>query len=130
MAESSNTQQYTVNHADRDGTDFKLPGDNPGEAPFSLDDTSESAFYHWYVHIDNGWDADIDATIEGSHSLDSATNDTLDSPTNDGATETISSGSVDFFDGTTNHAQIQLDISPLADPTSGDLVVTMERRKS
>lgn len=130
MAESANTQQYTVSNTDSDETSFKLPGDQPGEEPFGLDSGSQIETFHWYVHIDNGWDVNIDVTVEGSHSLDDASGDTLDSPAIDGTTESISSASVDFFDGTTNHAQIQLDVDPAADPTSGDLVVTIERRKS
>jgi len=130
MSESSNTQQYTVNNGDNDGSTFTLPGDNPGEAPFSLDDTTEANFYRWYVHIDNGWDQDVDVTVEGSHSLDSASGDTLDTPAADGSAVTVSSDTVDFIDGTTNHAQIQLNVAPAADPTSGDFTVTIERRKS
>lgn len=130
MAESSNTQQYTVGNADSDGTQFKLPGEKPGEEPFSLDDTTQANYYRWYVHVDNGWDVNIDVTVEGSHSLDPATNNTLDSASIDGITETINDTGVDFFDGETNHAQLQLDIAPAADPSTGELTVTIERRKS
>lgn len=129
MVESANTQQYTVNHSDSDGTTFKLPGDNPGEEPFSLD-SNNSQYWQWYVHIDNGWDQNADFTLEGSHSLDAASNNKLDSPAADGATITVNSNAIDFFDGNTNHSKIQLDVAPAADPTSGDLIITIERRKS
>lgn len=128
MAESANTQQYTVNNSDSDGTTFKLPGDNPGEEPFNLE-LNDAQHYRWYVHVDNGWDVNADITVEGSHSLDSASNNTLDNPATDGSTVTVSSGGVDFFDGTTGHSLLQLNVAPAADPTTGDLTVTIQKRK-
>lgn len=125
---TSNNKQVTVNNSDSDGSDFKIPGDQPGEAPFDLE-LNDGAHYRWYVHIDNGWDQNIDVTVEGSHTMDAAGSNTLDSPASDGSTITVSSGSVDFFDGTTGHSILQLDVSPAADPTSGDLTVTFQRRK-
>lgn len=122
------TKQYTVNHADSDGSTFKLPGDKPDEAPFDLEE-NQAQHWRWYIHIDNGWDQNVDVTVEGSHSQDAAGSNTLDSPAADGSAVTVSNGSVDFIDGTTNHSQLQLDVAPAADPTSGDLVVTIERRK-
>lgn len=122
------TRQVTIANSDVTGTAFKVPGDHPGEEPFDTEQ-NESQRYDWYIHIDNGFDADIDVTVEGSHNLDSASGDTLDSPSTDGATETISSGTIDFFDGETGHSLIQLSVDPLADPTSGDLVVTFQARK-
>lgn len=128
MAESANTQQYTVGNADSDGTSFKLPGDNPGEEPFSLNSNGAQEWV-WYVHIDNGFDVNIDVTAEGSHSLDDATGNTLDSPAPDGTTITVTSGTVDFIDGSTGHSLLQLGVDPAADPTTGSLVVTIEKRK-
>lgn len=128
-SESANTQQYSVDNSDNDGSTFKLPGDNPGEEPFSLEGNFDQ-YYRWYIHVDNGWNQDVDVTAEGSHSLDSAGSDKLDSPVDDGGTITVSSTSADFIDGTTNHSQIQLNVAPAADPTSGVLTVTIEKRKS
>lgn len=110
MSESANTQQYTVNNADSDGSNFKLPGDQPGEEPFDLE-LNDAQHYRWYVHIDNGFDVSVDVTVEGSHVLDSAANDTLDSPVSDGSTITVSNGNVDFIDGTTGHSTLTTDAS-------------------
>lgn len=41
MPESRNTQQYTVDNTDSDGSTFVLPGDQPGEEPFDLDTNEE-----------------------------------------------------------------------------------------
>lgn len=126
---TSNNKQVTISNTDRgDNSAFKVPGDEPGEAPFDLE-LNDAQHYRWYVHIENGWDTAVDVTVEGSHSQDAATNDTLDAPVTDGSTETVSSGSNDAFDGTTGHSLLQVDVNPSADPTSGDLVITFQRRK-
>lgn len=122
------TKQYTVAHDDRDASTFKLPGDDPGEAPFDLE-TNEAQHWRWYIHIDNGWNQNVDVTVEGSHTDDAAGSNTLDSPAADGSAVTVNSDSTDFIDGTTGHSQLQLDVAPAGDPTSGNLVVTFQRRK-
>jgi len=128
MAKLDNTRQVTIANGDVTGTSFKVPGDQPGERIINLEN-NEAQHWNWYIHIDNGFNEDVDVTVEGSHILDGLTNDTLDSPAVDGATETISSGSVDFFNGTTQHSYIQLDVDPLNDPTSGNLVITFQARR-
>ena len=128
MAKLDNERQVTIGNADATDTAFKVPGDQPGERPFNCE-TNSSQQYDWYIHIENNFDVDVDVTVEGSHNLDAATNDTLDSPAIDGATETLSSGSIDFFNGTTQHSLIQLEVDPLGDPTSGDLIITFQARK-
>lgn len=119
--------QFTINNADSDGTAFAIPGDKPGTPQsYQIDDPDKSQSYEWYVHINNGYDVDVDVTIYGSHYQDAA----MDNPSSDGATETVSAGGIDFFDGTTNHSFIELKVDPLADPTSGDLVVTFQKREA
>lgn len=125
----SNNRQYTVNHSDRDGTSFKLPGDDPGEQAFEVQpDTTEH--WRWYVHVKNGWDQNADFTVEGSHFQDGLTNDTLDAPVEDGTAETINSDANGAFNGATGHSYLQLNVAPAGDPTSGDLVVTFQRRQA
>jgi len=128
-SESTNTQQYDVQNGDVTGTAFTVPGDNPDEEPFDLDENFDQ-YYRWYVHIDNGFNENVDVTVQGSHALDTASNNTLDTPADDGAAVTVSSETTDFIDGTTNHAKLQLNVDPAADPTSGTLTVTIEKRKS
>jgi len=128
MVKLDNTRQVTIDNADTDGTAFKVPGEEPGERPFNLNNNTAQE-WNWYIHVDNGFDVDIDVTVEGSHSQDVTTNNTLGSPATDGATETITSSEVDFFNGTTLHSLLQLEIDPLADPTSGDLTITFELRR-
>jgi len=119
--------QFTVSNADSDGTTFAIPGDEPGTpASYEIDDADHSVAYQWYVHINNGFDVDVDVTIRGSHYQDGS----MANSSADGATETVSSGTVDFFDGTTGHSFIELGVDPAADPTSGDLVVTFQRREA
>jgi len=128
MSDVDHYRQVTITNSDVTDTSFKVPGDQPGEEPYSLEN-NRAQQWDWYIHIENGFDADIDATVEGSHDGDGLTDNTLDSPATDGATENIVSGSIDFFDGTTQHSYIQVDVDPLSDPTSGDLVITFQARK-
>lgn len=119
--------QFTINNADSDGTAFTVPGDEPGTQPsYEIDEDEKADQYVWYIHVNNGFDVDVDVTVEGSHYQDS----TLANAASDGATETVSAGAIDFFDGTTKHSFIGLQVDPVADPTSGDLVVTFQRRRA
>jgi hypothetical protein len=119
--------QFVIGNAETDGTAFTVPGEKPGTPEsYEVDNADNADTYKWYVHIDNGYDVDVDVTIQGSHYQDSS----LTSAAADGATETISSGGVDFFDGTTLHSFIELEVDPLSDPTSGDLTVTFQRRRA
>lgn len=119
--------QYVIDNADSDGTAFDVPGDVTG-APdsYDLNDPDNSQHYVWYIHIENGFDVNVDVTVEGSHYQDS----TLASAAIDGSTETVSAGAQDFFDGTTKHSFIGLQVDPAADPTSGQLTVTFQKRRA
>jgi len=114
--------QFTVDNADNDGSTVYLPA----SGGFELDRSDNTHRFEWYVHIDNGYDVDVDVTIEGTHYQDPEMN----SPAIDGATETVSSGGVDFFNGTTGHSFIRLEVVPAADPTSGSLTVTFQKRRA
>lgn len=119
--------QFVINNADSDGSVFAVPGDEPGTPEsYQIDDQDKGEQYVWYVHVQNGYDVDVDVTIKGSHYQDAA----MANAASDGATETVSSGTVDFFDGTTKHSFIELEVDPLADPTSGDLTVTFQKRRA
>lgn len=122
-------RQVTIGNADRTNNNaFKVPGDEPNETPFQLD-THETHHYRWYVHVENGWDVNVDVTVEGSHSQDAAGSNTLDAPVTDGDAVTISSGTNDAFTGESGHSQLQLNVNPAGTPSSGDLTVTFQRRK-
>jgi hypothetical protein len=119
--------QFTIGNADSDGAVFAVPGDQPGTpASFELDAAGNAESYDRYVHINNGFDVDVDVTIKGSHYQDAV----MDNAASDGATETVSAGGIDFFDGSTNHSYIELEVDPLADPTSGELAVTFQKREA
>lgn len=122
--------QYTVGNGDRtDDTAFTVPGDEDGGAgddSFPIDSGDIGNGRQWYVHVENGFDTDVDVTAQGSHYLD----ESMASAGDDGATETISSGgSIGIFDGETGHSFLQVNINPATTPSSGDLVVTFQSRE-
>lgn len=123
--------QYTIANGDRsDNSAFTVPGDEDGGAG----DDSVELDYHGtddavdsYVHVENGWDVNVDVTVRGSHYLDS----TMASAADDGSSVAVSSGgSTDFFDVTSGHAYLELNVNPAGTPTSGDLTVTFQSREA
>lgn len=122
-------RQYTIGNGDRsDATAFTVPGDEDGGAgddsfPTEINETIAT---RWYVHVENGWDQNADVTVRGSRFDDSA----MDAAVDDGTAETINSGSNGAFDGTTGHSFLEVNVDPAGDPTSGDLVVTFQRRRT
>jgi len=132
-----NTQATTA-ASDRSSSDsFVVPnndngygisyGTNYGSSAdgFVLEDRNTNKRKSWYIHIDNGWDTSVDATVFGSHLFDLD----LSTEVTDGSVVTVGSGNVDFVDGTTRHSALQLKIQPSSTPTSGDLVITLQSRK-
>ena len=117
--------QYVIDNADSDGTAFVVPSDQPGGEPsFEVDDIGHSKAQEWYIHIDNGWDVSADFVVRGSHQQD----EDMTTPANDGTTITINAGNADFVNGTTGHSFIDLQVTPNADPASGELTVTFQTR--
>lgn len=118
-------KQYTVDNADVATSAFTVPGDQPGtDSSFSVEDRDLNEGKQWYIHVSNGFDQNVDVTVQGSHWSD----ESMNNPVDDGATETISSGANGAFDGETGHSYLQVNVTPAADPTSGQLVVTFQSR--
>lgn len=121
-------QQYTISNTDVGTSAFTVPGDQDGGAgddSFTVEPDNLDVGRQWYVHVDNGFNENVDVTVQGSHFLD----ESMDSAVDDGATETVNSSSSGAFDGTTGHTYLQINVTPAADPTSGDLVVTFQSRE-
>ena len=112
--------QFTVANTENDGSTFYLP-DSGGD---ELDSAAQTRRFDWYVHIENGYDVDVDVVVQGTHYQDPD----MTAPVDDGAVETISAGSSDLFNGTTGHSFIRVEVTPASDPTDGDLVVTFQKR--
>ena len=97
-----------------------------GTLGYVLEDLNLNKAKSWYVHIENGWDVSVDATIIGSHLYDK----TMDDRTTDGSAVTIASGETDFFDGESGHSVLQTELNPASTPSSGECVVTLQVRKA
>lgn len=123
-------QQYVISNADRtDANAFTVPGDEDGgegDVSFRVEDSTLNKSHDSYVHIDNGWDANVDVTLRGSHFRD----EDMTNAAPDGATITVSSADVDFFDITTSHSYIEVTVDPAAIPTSGSLTITFQSREA
>ena len=113
--------QFVIANGDNDGSAFN----QPASGGYEIDSADNTDKWNWYIHIDNGWDVNVDVEVQGTHYQDAS----FASPAVDGATETIDAGTIDFFEGTTGHSYIRLEVDPAADPTSGTLTVTFQRRK-
>jgi hypothetical protein len=68
----------------------------------------------------------MDVTLRGSHFKD----EQMDSASDDGSSVTVNAGTVDFFDITSSHTYIEVNVNPAANPTSGNLVITFQSREA
>lgn len=122
-------QQYVIGNAARtDASAFTVPGDEDGgegDDSFPVDESGAESKMHIYVHVDNGWDQNVDVTLRGSHYLDGS----MASATDDGAAETINSGTTGAFDSEVGHSFAEVNVDPASAPTSGDLTVTFQVRE-
>lgn len=118
--------QWTINQSDRsDGNAFAVPGDTPGtDQSFRVQSKNLVNSHQVYVHIDNGWDQNVDVTVQGSHWQDEA----MDSAVADATAKTINSGTTDFVTVTEPHTFVEALVDPTSTPTSGDLVITIQSR--
>jgi hypothetical protein len=122
------TQQYTIANGDRgDNSVFTVPGDEDGgenDVSFATAPNPDGQTKRWYIHMNNGFDVDIDATVQGTHARDADMSEAGE----DGSAITVVSGDIDFVDGTTGHTYIELSINPAGTPTSGSLTITFQTR--
>lgn len=123
-------RQYTIANGDRtDNSAFTVPGDEDGgedDPSFRVEDRPLNKSHDSYVHIDNGWNENVDVTLRGSHFKD----EQMDSASDDGSSVTVNAGTADFFDITSSHTYIEINVNPAANPTSGELVITFQSREA
>lgn len=121
--------QYTIpNSARTDNSAFTVPGDEDGgegDGSFRVDETGSGSKMHIYVHVNNGWDTNVDITLRGSHYNDSA----MASATADGDPEVVNAGADAAFNSGTGHSFIEVNVGPTGTPSSGDLTVTFQARE-
>lgn len=118
-------QQYTVDNSAVGTSAFNVPGVSSSDTSFQVEPEDLSDARQWYVHVENGFNENVDVTVQGSHFLDEG----MDSTVADGATETINAGENAAFDGGTGHSYLRVEVTPAVDPTSGTLTVTFQSRE-
>jgi len=121
--------QYIVSNTDRsDANAFTVPGDEDGgsgDSSYQVEPETQWQRQHLYVHINNGWDVNVDVTLQGSHTFD----ESMSNPADDGSAETINSGgNVGLFDTEVGHSYAQINVDPAGTPTSGELTITFQNR--
>lgn len=119
-------ESYTVDNTDVAAETFNVPGVVSSDSGFQVEPEPLGDTQHWYVHIENGFDANVDVTIQGTHYDDAS----LSAPADDGATETVNAGANATFDGTSGHSYIRVEAITATDPTSGELTITYQARKA
>jgi hypothetical protein len=122
--------QYVIANGDRtDNSSFTVPGNEDGGAgdpSFRVEGLPLNKSHDSYIHIENGWNENVDVTLRGSHFED----EQMDSAADDGSAVTVNSGTTDFFDSTSSHTYIEVNVNPAANPTSGELVITFQSREA
>jgi len=113
--------QYTVGNTESDGSTFTLPS----TGGFEIDNTDASGVYHWYAHVENGFDVSVDVTVQGSHYQDPGMSAAVDD-----TTETVASGATTAVDGEAGHSYLRVEVTPAGDPLSGEVVVTIQKRRA
>jgi len=96
---------------------------------YGLDSPGHEATYSWVAIVDNGFDVDVDVTVQFTTDDDEAFSKFI---TDDDLTNlTVGSGTRDGFgDGVNDpYSFIRFEIDPASDPTSGDVTVTFQRRR-
>lgn len=121
--------QYTISNTDRaDATAFTVPGDEDGgegDLSFQVEKPTLAQSHDSYVHIENGFDTDVDVTLRGSHFTDESMSAAVD----DGTAITVSSGGgTDFFDIVSSHTYLEVSVDPATTPGSGSLTITFQSR--
>lgn len=133
---SDNTGAFYIPAEDKtDDTDFTVPGDQVGETPKGTDNEPQASYHldrhhsqvakHYYIHIYNDWDIDMDVGVKGSSFED----EEMDKAMVEQAEQQIASGDVRGFESDTGHSFIEVEFTNLPKmPTTGTLEVVIQVR--
>lgn len=136
MLSDNETSVYEVPNAESDGSTFDLPDtDGSGEVDPNGDDlennTGEDDAAVAYdvrgedsalIKIVNGWDVNVDVTLQGTTFDDAG----ADEPADDQTAKTISSGSTDYIAESEPWAYILASVAPASNPSSGTLKLVFQ----
>jgi len=117
-----------------DSNVFVVPGDQVGETPRGTENPSQESYHidehnstvakRYYVHVKNGWDVDIDVSLNGSSFDDSD----MSKAVKEQVSNTIASDDKFVFEDSTGHSYLEVQIDPGSTPTSGKLEVVIQSR--
>jgi len=134
---ASNRGAFYIKAEDVSSTDsFKVPGDrtgytpddtkNPEQLSYSIDEHRTDISKQYYVHVKNGWDANVDVSLNGSSFEDKEMNKAILEQTS----KTVSSGGgVQGFEDDTGHSFLEVEITNISGvPTEGVLEIVIQSR--
>lgn len=117
------TKVESFDNTDSDGTAFTTQ-------PFAIDEDIDTVV-SWLAIVDNAWDVNVDVTVQLTTADDPEFNKYI---TDAGIAEgvTVTSGSRDGFGDADNEpfSYIRFEVTPAADPTTGTLEITWQRRRT
>jgi len=132
---SGNRGAFYIPAADiTDSNVFVVPGDetgetprgteNPGQESYHIDDGNSVVAKRYYVHVKNGWDVDIDVSLNGSSFDDSDMIKAVKEQVNN----TIASDDKFVFEDSTGHSYLEVQVEPGSTPGNGKLEVVIQSR--
>lgn len=110
-----------------------VPKDEAGEAPSGEDNPDQNAYdistdgerHDYYIHIVDNLDVDVNWNIKQSHMFDEDLEDPVDIFDTD---RTVSAnGGTGAYSGDENGSYYGVSIDPNADPSSGELIVIIQK---
>lgn len=119
------SQVYTVDNTDVTHATFYVPGVNNVDKSFPVTPSTTNVKGTFYIHIENGFDTNVDLHLQGTHNRD----ENMTAPVQDANTETVERNTNGAFFGTTGHSYIRVEVTPASDPTSGEMTFTFQGRE-
>jgi len=141
MANNDQTGYFKISHEDLDGTEVIVPKDEVGEAPSGKANEDQESYdlafdgeeHRYYVHVINALDQDVNWNIKQTHMFDEAFENPVDIFDSDktvsaeaGANPGDDSGT-SAYSGDEHGSKFGVSLDPAADPTSGYIIVVIQR---
>lgn len=133
MANEGQLGYFEFEAGDLDGTTTIIPKDQSGDAPSgeanpsdqkSYDIATDGEAHGYYVHIVNNLDVGVDWNIKQSHMFDPDLTDAVEIFDTD---VTVASGDPDAYSGESNGSYFGVKITPASNPSSGKLIVVVQK---
>lgn len=141
MANKNQTGYFKISHEDLDGTETIVPKDEVGDAPSGKANDSQTDYdlaadgeeTRYYVHVINALDQDVNWNVLQSHMFDEEFENPVDIFDTDktvsaeaGASPGDDPGTA-AYSGDEHGSKFGVSLTPAADPTSGYIIVIIQK---